>query len=710
MSSSYKYISTEQVLVPSVSLRYNNSNMKLSDLKGKKVLITQNSLCHIAGSEVVTLELASFFKEQGAKVTVYTWTLNDLLKPEFDKIKVKVTTDDYDSDVIRPDIVWVHHQVIPVGLLEKMRDGIVTPRFFFYHMSALDYLYLEQPYIYNFEKKFATKSLFVSEESLSFNIEKYGNSFEKPSVFPNTFPDYYLKHNENKKSLHRILIVSNHPPEELKQVQATLAEMGLEISSLGHNGTSYQLISPSILKEYDAVITIGKTVQYCLAMNIPVYIYDKFGGCGYLNSKNYTKAKYHNFSGRGFSKKTSNQISKEIVDLFENAKLFQTKNKPSFVESFSLSENIKKILLAKPRVIKAARHYYNYLISAENIARCIVLVDYKNTLDDEIKILNDTIISQNQIIATKDQIIHNMENSRTVKIIKKIHSFSSLLARKKLEDPLKPYRKYYKTIHLHKKQSNKRLDIVGLIREKNESLILDDTLSELEKIVDGFIVLDDNSDDNSIEIAKKHPKCLSIIKNLKTITGDRSMEESIHRELLLELATKYNPKWVFYQDADERVENPSAVREYMLNNINNPLIEGISFSFFDAYMTINDFKPYKKGPLFNFRKLFGPERRDIVMAWKPTPYITFMTKPDLRVPEGIDPTKTIVKFYVQHYGKAISLEQWEETCDYYVNHFPQYADKWQSRKGKGIHNNKSDFGRSLFTWNDIKNNGGIKIN
>ena len=679
-------------------------------LKNQKVLLTQNSLRHIAGSEVVTLELAKYFHSQGAKTTVYTWALDENLKAYFDKANIKITTDDYDPDVVSPDIVWVHHQVIPIGLLEKMQDKKYQPRFYFYHMSAHDTLYLEQPYIYNLEKTFATKSLFVSEEALQFNLKKYSdNSFTKPSIFPNSFPDEYLQNSINNHQPYNILIVSNHPPKEVKLAEQLLTNQNLKVSSLGHNESSYQIISPDLLKKYDAVITIGKTVQYCLAMNIPVFIYDKFGGCGYLNSKNYEKAKFANFSGRGFHKKTPEQISTEIITHFKAAKSFQTKNHEAFIKNFSLSKNMSKTLSTKPRTIKLDEHFLNYLIAAENLARCVVLVEQNKNLETQIQNLNQNITEKEQLIATKNQIIRNMENSRTVKIAKKIKSLSSKIKTNQT-NPLKPYRKNYKTIFIQKSHKNSTTKIIGLIREKNESLILEDTLTELEKIVDGFILLDDNSDDNSIEIAKKHPKCLAIIKNSKTITGNRSMEESIHRELLLELAKTYHPQWIFYQDADERVENPVDVRNFMLNNINSPLIEAISFSFFDAYMTKNDSQAYHSGSLFNFRKLFGPERRDIVMAWKNNPDITFMTRADLRVPDHIDPSKTITKFYVQHYGKALSVEQWEETCDYYIKHFPQYAEKWQARKGKGIHNTKSDFNRPLDSWHSIKKSGGIKIN
>jgi len=62
--------------------------------------------------------------------------------------------------------------------------------------------------------------------------------------------------------------------------------------------------------------------------------------------------------------------------------------------------------------------------------------------------------------------------------------------------------------------------------------------------------------------------------------------------------------------------------------------------------------------------------------------------------------------YVRHYGKAISIKEWEATCEYYVNHRwadrqPKLRDRWKARKGKAIHT-LSDFGRPLINWKDRK--------
>lgn len=65
--------------------------------------------------------------------------------------------------------------------------------------------------------------------------------------------------------------------------------------------------------------------------------------------------------------------------------------------------------------------------------------------------------------------------------------------------------------------------------------------------------------------------------------------------------------------------------------------------------------------------------------------------------------------YVRHYGKAISVEEWEKTCDYYGKHFPQYSEKWEKRKGKAVHNGVSDFGNKLISWKEKEQKGFLLV-
>ena len=68
----------------------------------------------------------------------------------------------------------------------------------------------------------------------------------------------------------------------------------------------------------------------------------------------------------------------------------------------------------------------------------------------------------------------------------------------------------------------------------------------------------------------------------------------------------------------------------------------------------------------------------------------------MRIPKR---SKVLRAGYVKHYGKAISVEEWEKTCDYYAEWPEPYGSKWAARRGKAIHT-ESDFGRPLILWED----------
>ena len=152
--------------------------------------------------------------------------------------------------------------------------------------------------------------------------------------------------------------------------------------------------------------------------------------------------------------------------------------------------------------------------------------------------------------------------------------------------------------------------------------------------------------------------------------------------------------WMFCFDPDERVTGDlrSFVKDPEADDC-----DAVRVQLFDAYMTPEDRAPYRPDlPLLHFRRFYGPEQRDIMMLWRNRPEIHF-TEGHGRTPDGMSKVKT--DLYCQHYGKSLSVEHWEETCDYYIRHFPfeTYGRKWTERKGQAIHT-ESDFKRPLYEW------------
>ncbi len=95
----------------------------------------------------------------------------------------------------------------------------------------------------------------------------------------------------------------------------------------------FKLITPEVLKDFDAVITIGRTVQYCLALGIPVYCYDRFGGPGWITESNIESASKFNFSGRCVDHfMTSHEIVHNIIKGFKSIE-----NEITFYKSYARS-------------------------------------------------------------------------------------------------------------------------------------------------------------------------------------------------------------------------------------------------------------------------------------------------------------------------------------------------------------------------------------
>jgi hypothetical protein len=186
----------------------------------------------------------------------------------------------------------------------------------------------------------------------------------------------------------------------------------------------------------------------------------------------------------------------------------------------------------------------------------------------------------------------------------------------------------------------------------------------------------------------------------------RRLAEGRHRGLLLQMArARLQFDWMFCFDADERVIGD------LRGFAGGPRArdcDAVRIRLFDAYLTPDDHAPYRPDlELLGFRRFFGPEQRDILMLWRNRSEI-FFAEQHAREPGGVE--RVVTDLYCQHYGKSLSVEHWEETCDYYIRHFPfeTYGRKWLDRKGRAIHT-QSDFERPLYEWGDTLFANAVKI-
>lgn len=226
---------------------------------------------------------------------------------------------------------------------------------------------------------------------------------------------------------------------------------------------------------------------------------------------------------------------------------------------------------------------------------------------------------------------------------------------------------------------------------RNESEIIIDTLNHMSQFCDEVYIYDDASEDNTVELCKSHSIIKEIIEG-KNWDVNRERAEYQNRQNILQLARKNaSPEdWFIYMDADERIEFDFS----KLSKLDDD-ISGIKMKLFDFYITEEDVdKKYYE------REWMGPEYRKILFLFK-NKYVQGYHIPDQREC-SLSGGKIIIDGYVKHYGKSISVKQWEDTCEYYSKWFPKYSYKWEKRKGKAIHT-KSDFNTELIKWEDKTN-------
>lgn len=289
----------------------------------KSILITQGELVQYAGSEIITLELAEYFSQKGSRVDILSGHIGLPIKKEFTRLKnVSLHTTTQKINFNNLDLVWIHHNLIPSEIIKLATSGSLKSRVVFHHMSSV--LPLEAPFYPIIEKELADLILFNSYltknaiESKTKDISLSGEVFNNPA--PEKF--YKARPELNKEKPRKILVVSSHAPKEIITATNMLKRRNISIEFMGEGRLrEFRCVTPKDIINADVVITIGKTVQYCVLSGTPVYCYDHFGGPGYLSRRNFLKAAEYGFSGKGFSMKTPTVITQDILGQYRRSQI-----------------------------------------------------------------------------------------------------------------------------------------------------------------------------------------------------------------------------------------------------------------------------------------------------------------------------------------------------------------------------------------------------
>lgn len=252
-----------------------------------RVLVLNDFLADWTGSEIVALEVAEHFRA----TTSSFWCAEP----------VRCALDDWRPletiDLAEFDLVWAQqHAIFP--LLERMAEGSRRPAIAWASLSPYDVM-----------DDVPATILGAYADEVVCNSRETAAARGASSFFDNAAPDSF-HFDRPERPLRNILFISNNQPPEVLEAERLLRARGYDTRFLGR-GHEFKRLEPVDLAWADCAVTIGKTVRYALASALPVFVYDRFGGDGYLTPDNYAANEAHNFSGRPACRKLS---AEELAD------------------------------------------------------------------------------------------------------------------------------------------------------------------------------------------------------------------------------------------------------------------------------------------------------------------------------------------------------------------------------------------------------------
>lgn len=271
----------------------------VGDNQRLRALVLTNHLKWFGGSEIVALEIASGLANLGDHVTLAS---NVISEPLADHARRLTLTDDIaDIELSAYDLVWCQHDLLsllPLSTLARAaREGV--PHIVQVSLSSFE------PYehVNGLLARALSADLYANSAETADAIAAANSGIlkrENIEVLHNAAPSAFWRRADpvrHPTQLGSVLFVSNHPPTEIDVCAELLRARNVHVRRLG-TGHAVRLIEPDDLASTDAVVSIGKTISYAIAMGKPAFIYDHFGGDGWLTRDNFKLNRHFNFSGR----------------------------------------------------------------------------------------------------------------------------------------------------------------------------------------------------------------------------------------------------------------------------------------------------------------------------------------------------------------------------------------------------------------------------
>ena len=266
-----------------------------------RILLTNNHLKGLGGSETATYTIARALKDAGHEVAIFTRVLGDVSD------RLQLEGFDVVSDIARFrgrvfDCAHIHHNTCA----RLVRDAFPKLPMVYLGHGVVPALEAPPPK----DVRVAVHAA-VSEEIAAAWKEKHG--IERTEIVRNAID---LVRFRPVKPIHerceRILVIRG--PKDTGAWRVAAMKMSAEITFVGAKGTSIWKIERKI-NEADLVVGVGRCALEAMACGRAVFVMNQQLGDGMLTEPRYFQSRIHNFSGRCFARKFTDpdKITSDII-------------------------------------------------------------------------------------------------------------------------------------------------------------------------------------------------------------------------------------------------------------------------------------------------------------------------------------------------------------------------------------------------------------
>lgn len=310
-----------------------------------KALISLTIAAGYGGAPMVMLEIAEELRSRGYEVDICLWWGGKPMWQHFVDAGVRRIDNIRDANPFDYDIAMFLHHCAPLHFMEikpGSRERTLVLFFRLSHSSSVG-----APGVC-LDDLIADRVLVNSIEVRDRMITEFGVSERDLYVFSNAAPSGFAKVRRTKPtSLRKVLYVSKYGnPEVIDALRILRDRHGLETAMYGGTKGIHERITPEIIADADAVITMAKTAQFCLLAGVPIYVYDyDWGGPGYLSADNYDNVSANNFSGSGCPRLVDGEtIAQEVISGHDSASRYMLAIPDDELVKYSLEPILNDIL------------------------------------------------------------------------------------------------------------------------------------------------------------------------------------------------------------------------------------------------------------------------------------------------------------------------------------------------------------------------------